>query len=665
MSFSFAQRKLDSIYTQQVVFTGSHKELKKEDLAIPVQIYDASYFERQQITNVQDAVRMITGIQMNVDGALDGSGDIEFNGQEGSYTLVMIDGVPVSGGNATVYAISGIPMCIVERIEVIFGPASTIYGTDAVAGVINVITKSAEISPLVYGNVSINTLLESSIDVALKLKAGKLDGLLSVSNFNMPQKWDFNKDGYMDIPLQNRLSIFNKWTYRNKVQKLSSIWLRYTNDRRSGGEMDWSRKYSGSDYIYGEDIVNNRFEGAGNFAMPTVGFDLNLSTAYLHQEQRTFYGIVPYNTREQNFFSQFLFSKKIAKEHELTAGLAYRLYRFEQRKLQTTDTFFSQSNLFTNHIPALFVQDMSYFGTNHSLLAGVRFEYTSINKSFAISPRIDYRFLSTSKTHALRIGIGSGFRAPNLFIDDRLSYTKGKKLRFDYNIKNELSYGGHIHYEFKKNLGDIYLRFDSRIFASGILNQVEAEQDEDDENLFVFENEEETAMYTGWQTNVDIKFPKHFYIQLGYTLQWAFKIEDKNEISEIVNAPKYNMTFDIGYQNIEKGWTASFNGWLNSPMLLRRQLNDTRAEYSPWFSWLNVYVEKKWKNGIALRIGANNILNMRPSDVVFRGEDPFNYRANDNVSNPNGWQFDTTYIYAPNKGVHGFFSILYTLNSIL
>lgn len=157
---------------------------------------------------MQDAVRMITGIQMNLDGALDGSGDIEFKGQEGSYTLVMIDGIPVSGGNASVYAISGISMCIVERIVVIFGPESTIYGKDAVAGVINVITKSAEISPLVYGNVSINTLLESSIDVALKLKAGKLDGLLSVSNFNMPQKWDFNKDGYMDIPLQNRLYIF-------------------------------------------------------------------------------------------------------------------------------------------------------------------------------------------------------------------------------------------------------------------------------------------------------------------------------------------------------------------------------------------------------------------------------------------------------------------------
>jgi hypothetical protein len=76
----------------------------------------------------------------------------------------------------------------------------------------------------------------------------------------------------------------------------------------------------------------------------------------------------------------------------------------------------------------------------------------------------------------------------------------------------------------------------------------------------VFENEEETAMYTGWQTNVDIKFPKHFYIQLGYTLQWAFKIEDKNEISKIVNAPKYNMTFDIDCQNIENRWIASFNG---------------------------------------------------------------------------------------------------------
>lgn len=125
-----AKNSLDSIYSGQVVITGSLKELRKEEFAIPVKIFDASYFQHQQITNVQDALRMVTGIQSNIDGALDGSGDIEINGQEGSYTLVLIDGIPISGGNATVYAISGTPMSIVEQIEVMQGPSSTVYGPE-------------------------------------------------------------------------------------------------------------------------------------------------------------------------------------------------------------------------------------------------------------------------------------------------------------------------------------------------------------------------------------------------------------------------------------------------------------------------------------------------------------------------------------------------------
>jgi outer membrane receptor for ferrienterochelin and colicins len=129
---------------KEVVVTGSLKEMRKDELAIPIQIYDAAYFQRQNISNLQDAMRMISGIQSNIDGSLDGAGDIEINGQEGVYTLVLLDGVPISGGNATVYGMSGIPLSLIERIEVMQGPSSTVYGSDAVSGVINVITKNVE-----------------------------------------------------------------------------------------------------------------------------------------------------------------------------------------------------------------------------------------------------------------------------------------------------------------------------------------------------------------------------------------------------------------------------------------------------------------------------------------------------------------------------------------
>jgi outer membrane receptor for ferrienterochelin and colicins len=164
----------DSVYTQDVVVTGSLKELRKDEFAIPIQIYDAAYFQRQQVTNVQDALRMISGIQSNIDGALDGAGDIEINGQEGSYTLVMLDGVPISGGNATVYAISGIPLSIIDRIEVMQGPASTVYGTDAVAGVINIITKNVERAPAFFVETGVNSMLESNVEMGwIQSKSGK------------------------------------------------------------------------------------------------------------------------------------------------------------------------------------------------------------------------------------------------------------------------------------------------------------------------------------------------------------------------------------------------------------------------------------------------------------------------------------------------------------
>ncbi|HAN65548.1 MAG TPA: TonB-dependent receptor, partial [Chitinophagaceae bacterium] len=75
------------------------------------------------------------------------TGGIHINGLDGPYTLVMIDGMPVVSGLATVYGLHGIPQSLIERIEVVKGPASALYGSEAVAGLINIITKSPDKAP--------------------------------------------------------------------------------------------------------------------------------------------------------------------------------------------------------------------------------------------------------------------------------------------------------------------------------------------------------------------------------------------------------------------------------------------------------------------------------------------------------------------------------------
>ena len=66
---------------------------------------------------------------------------------EGPYTLVLIDGMPIMSSLSTVYGLNGIPTSLIKQIEVIKGPSSTLYGSEAVAGVINIITKKANDAP--------------------------------------------------------------------------------------------------------------------------------------------------------------------------------------------------------------------------------------------------------------------------------------------------------------------------------------------------------------------------------------------------------------------------------------------------------------------------------------------------------------------------------------
>jgi outer membrane receptor for ferrienterochelin and colicins len=67
-------------------------------------------------------------------------GDMRINGLEGPYTMMRIDGMLIVSGLSTVYGLTGIPQAMIERGEVIKGPASTLYGADAVGGLINLIT---------------------------------------------------------------------------------------------------------------------------------------------------------------------------------------------------------------------------------------------------------------------------------------------------------------------------------------------------------------------------------------------------------------------------------------------------------------------------------------------------------------------------------------------
>ncbi|HRD53520.1 MAG TPA: TonB-dependent receptor plug domain-containing protein [Flavobacteriales bacterium] len=132
---------------EEVVVTGSMREVSRGESPVPVEVVTPKLFRRNPSPALFDAVGMVNGVRPQVNCSVCATGDIHINGMEGPYTMVLIDGMPIVSGLSTVYGLSGIPTGLIERVEVVKGPGSALYGSEAMGGIINVITKDPVLAP--------------------------------------------------------------------------------------------------------------------------------------------------------------------------------------------------------------------------------------------------------------------------------------------------------------------------------------------------------------------------------------------------------------------------------------------------------------------------------------------------------------------------------------
>ncbi|MEK9612878.1 MAG: TonB-dependent receptor plug domain-containing protein [Flavobacteriaceae bacterium] len=240
---------------EEIVLSGTLKPVSKLNSPVPVEIYTQTFFKSNPTPSIFEALEIINGIRPQLNCNVCNTGDIHINGQEGSYTMVLIDGLPIVSGLSTVYGLSGIPQSLIERIEIVKGPASTLYGSEAIGGVINLITKLPENAPKFSFDSYASNWGEVNTDLGYQYRfSNKSSGLLGVNYMNYSNPKDINGDGFTDLTLQDRISLFNKLKFGNKL----SLATRYVYEDRWGGQIQWSPKYRGGDQIYGESIYTSR-----------------------------------------------------------------------------------------------------------------------------------------------------------------------------------------------------------------------------------------------------------------------------------------------------------------------------------------------------------------------------------------------------------------------
>jgi len=648
----------------EIVVTGTLKAVSRLESSVPVEIYTPAFLKKNPTPNVFEALQNVNGVRPQLNCNVCNTGDIHINGLEGPYTLVLIDGMPIVSGLSTVYGLSGIPNSLIEQVEVIKGPASSLYGSEAVGGLINIITKLPENT----SNFSVDGFVtdwgEANLDLSYKSHIGKKATMLLGTNYyNYSNPIDNNKDNFTDVTLQDRISIFQKWDFKRQHQRKFSLAGRYFYEDRWGGEMQWDKKYRGGTEVYGESIYTSRFELIGNYQIPTKE-KLNFQFSYSDHDQNSVYGDMHYLARQCIGFGQLVWDKSF-KNHDLLLGSALRYTYYNDNTVAT-----EKADEVT--IPSAFVQDEITLTQTQKLLLGARYDYDKRHGSI-FTPRLAYWY-KPSENDIIRVNAGTGFRVVNLFTEDHAALTGARDVVIEETLKPEKSYNINLNY-----LKKIYTKsgmmftIDASAWYTYFTNAILPDYDTNP-NQIIYDNLDGHATSKGASLNIDAVLGSGIKALLGITVQDVSQTENDITTEQILTE-KFSGTWAISYKHYKTNLTLDYTGNVYGPMRLPALGPlDPRSSMSPTWSIQNIQLTFDGIENIEIYAGIKNLLNWTPNKgepfIIARTHDPFDeeveYNADGSVmatpNNPYALTFDPSYVYAPNQGRRLFFGMRFRLD---
>jgi outer membrane receptor for ferrienterochelin and colicins len=393
----------------EVVVTGTLSPVFVSQSPIKTEVLTTKHFNTfmpSASNNLVDAMQLVNGVQEIVSCGVCFTNNISINGLPGQYSAILVDGTPMYGNLASVYGLNSIPGIMVDRIEVIKGPGSTLYGSEAVAGVINIITRQPDKEPAVNLDIMGTSHGESFLNLAGSSRFGKTSMYSGVNYSGMQQFIDENNDNFGDIINMDRLSLFSKWVTDLPDNRKFTIVGKYMHENRRNGTREFMESHEnlvGNDSIYGESIVTQRAEIFGSYEGP---FDLKIDYSFSLHEQDSYYGSDHYQASQHIGFANIYRNMQLGR-HGLLVGSTFRYQYYDDNTVATPDGADRQ------FIPGLFIQDDWNISEKFTVLSGLRGDYYN-DHGFIFSPRLSTRW-KAGKWTTVRLNSGTGFRIVNLF----------------------------------------------------------------------------------------------------------------------------------------------------------------------------------------------------------------------------------------------------------
>jgi outer membrane receptor for ferrienterochelin and colicins len=406
------------IPSEEIVITATQTEKMFAETPVKTEVITSTNIERKDASNLATALSLTTGVRVENNCQNCNFTQVRINGMEGKYAQILIDSSPVMTAMTGVYGLEQIPADMLDRVEIVKGAGSALYGGNAVAGVINVITKEPRDNHLdmkIRQNYDEGEP-ESNIGVhSSYVSPSRNTRVFFFADHQRRAAVDLNGDDVSEIGKLSNTSfganVYND--FPGLGGKLKFGFFRITEDRRGGDEFSKPPHEAGiAEWIKSDQIC---FDSRWDHTLsPWAHY--TLAASYMDAKRDTYYG----SHQDPNAYGKtwnplFNFSSQIhlqASCHLFSFGLQYRQDKIKDEALGY-DRLIDQ----TYRETGVFFQDEWTPIPGATVLGGVRVnKHSALNKAI-LTPRASL-LVSITGDLGLRVAVSTGFRAPQVFDED-------------------------------------------------------------------------------------------------------------------------------------------------------------------------------------------------------------------------------------------------------
>lgn len=601
----------DVLGLEEVVVTADRNDKRRTEASVIVNTITPRIFGVAQAATISDGLNFCPGLRMENNCQNCGFTQVRMNGMEGPYSQILINSRPIFSGLAGVYGLELIPSNMIERMEVIRGGGSALYGSNAIAGTINLILKDpinnsyeASVSSGYTGvglddsdgaafnyNVSFNTSLVSSDS-----KTG-----MALYGFKKDQEaFDANDDGFSEISEMDNITVgtrlFHRFGHRNKI----ALDFFTINEKRRGGD---SLRVPEHEANIAESVTHKITTGALSFDQFFRESDkLSVYLSGQKVDRDSYYGaeksLADYGKTEGFTYIVGAQYSAVFTHSNLIGGAEYKAETLLDKKLGYRDidnAYIDGSDIVIPEVPNRTIADQTstIFGVfaqyDHTfgklnISAGVRYDRYEIEdqkqngskkSGDVLSPRLTLKY-DIIKPLQARFSYSQGYRAPQIFDEDlHIETSAYRKVLHenDPNLKQETSHSYMGSLDFNKRLGNVNIGFLAEGFYTRLNDAFYNDPQEDATNpgtvTYIRRNADNGATVKGLNIELNlVPANSDFTLTGGFTFQNS-EYSDPQEFNE---RKFFRTPEEYGYLTVDwdfiKGFCLSATGTYTGSMLV-------------------------------------------------------------------------------------------------